>query len=92
MYVCVCIVQWKKLQTKIKNTLGQTWTEHALQTCVLNLLSRDKLIGYKQADFCDPRYTALLHYAKQHLPNNSEVKVQKIVREKNIDSYRRYKP
>ncbi|XP_018044444.1 PREDICTED: probable citrate synthase 2, mitochondrial [Atta colombica] len=69
------MLEWKKLQTKIKNTLGRTWTEHALQTCVLNLLSRDKLIGYKQADFCDPRYTALLHYAKQHLPNNSEVKL-----------------
>ncbi|KAG5317234.1 CISY1 synthase, partial [Pseudoatta argentina] len=36
---------------------------------------RYKLIGHKEADFCDPRYTALLHYAKQHLPNNSELKL-----------------
>ncbi|XP_018359351.1 PREDICTED: probable citrate synthase 2, mitochondrial isoform X1 [Trachymyrmex cornetzi] len=69
------MLEWKKLQTKIKNTLGRTWTEDALKTCVLNLLSRDKLIGHKEADFCDPRYTALLHYAKQHLPNNSEIKL-----------------
>ncbi|KAG5343906.1 CISY1 synthase, partial [Acromyrmex charruanus] len=69
------MLEWKELQTKIKNTLGRTWTEHALKTCVLNLLSRYKLIGHKEADFCDPRYTALLHYAKQHLPNNSELKL-----------------
>ncbi|XP_018307004.1 probable citrate synthase 2, mitochondrial [Mycetomoellerius zeteki] len=69
------MLEWKELQTKIKNTLGRTWTEHALKTCVLNLLSRDKLTGHKEADFCDPRYIALLHYAKQHLPNNSEIKL-----------------
>ncbi|XP_011057327.1 PREDICTED: probable citrate synthase 2, mitochondrial, partial [Acromyrmex echinatior] len=69
------MLEWKELQTKIKNTLGRTWTEHALKTCVLNLLNRYKLIGHKEADFCDPRYTALLHYAKQHLPNNSELKL-----------------
>jgi len=69
-------IQWKELQAKIKNTLGQTWTEHALKTCVLNLWSKDKLIGHKETDFCDPRYTALLNYAKQHLPNNSQIQVQ----------------
>ncbi|XP_071558773.1 probable citrate synthase 2, mitochondrial isoform X2 [Temnothorax nylanderi] len=67
--------EWKELQTKIKNTLGRTWTEHALKTCVLNLWSRDKLTGHREADFCDPRYTALLHYAKQYLSDNSEVKL-----------------
>ncbi|XP_024881024.1 probable citrate synthase 2, mitochondrial [Temnothorax curvispinosus] len=67
--------EWKELQTKIKNTLGRTWTEHALKTCVLNLWSRDKLTGHREADFCDPRYTALLHYAKQYLSDNSDVKL-----------------
>ncbi|XP_018396653.1 PREDICTED: probable citrate synthase 2, mitochondrial isoform X2 [Cyphomyrmex costatus] len=74
------MLEWKELQKKIKNTLGRTWTEHALKTCVLNLLSRrDKLIGHKEADFCDPRYTALLHYAKQHLASNSEIKLSEDV-------------
>lgn len=69
--------QWKELQTKIKNMLGRTWSEQALKACVLNLWSRDKLTGHKEADFCDPRYTALLHHAKQYLPDNIEVKVQR---------------
>ncbi|XP_011705944.1 PREDICTED: probable citrate synthase 2, mitochondrial [Wasmannia auropunctata] len=69
------MLEWKELQAKIKNTLGRTWTEQALKACVLNLWSRDKLIGHKEADFCDPRYTALLNYAKQHLPNNTEIKL-----------------
>ncbi|XP_070155153.1 citrate synthase-like [Polyergus mexicanus] len=67
--------QWKELQTKVQNTLGQAWTEHALRTRVLNLWSRDKLIGHKEADFYDPRYTALLDYARQHLPDNSDIKL-----------------
>lgn len=68
--------QWKELQTKIKHALGRTWTEDALKACVMNFWSRDKLPGHKRADFCDPRYTELLHYAKQRLPDNSEVKVR----------------
>lgn len=63
------------MQTKIQNILGQTWTENALKACVLNLWSRDKLIGHKEADFCDPRYTVLLNYAKQYFPDNTEIKV-----------------
>nr|XP_012224555.1 PREDICTED: probable citrate synthase 1, mitochondrial [Linepithema humile] len=69
------MLQWKELQTKAQNILGRTWTEHALKACVLNLWSRDKLIGHKEADFCDPRYTALLNYAKQYFPDNTEIKL-----------------
>ncbi|XP_028047292.2 probable citrate synthase 2, mitochondrial, partial [Monomorium pharaonis] len=69
------MLEWKELHMKIKSRLGRVWTEHALKTCVLNSWSRDKLTGHKEADFCDPRYTALLHHARQHLPNNSEVKL-----------------
>ncbi|XP_018347370.1 PREDICTED: citrate synthase, mitochondrial-like isoform X2 [Trachymyrmex septentrionalis] len=72
--IVLAYVEEPKSGTMLENILGRTWTEHALKTCVLNLLNRDKLIGYKVADFCDPRYTALLHYAKQHLPN-SEIKL-----------------
>lgn len=75
IYRTLNTAQWKEFQRKIKNALGRTWTEHALKACVMNLWNRDKLPGHKRADFCDPRYTALLHYAKQHLPDNSEVKV-----------------
>lgn len=64
-----------ELQRKIRNMLGRTWTENALETCVLNLSSSDKLIGHKEADFCDPRYTALLNYAREYLPDNPEIKV-----------------
>lgn len=64
------------MQTKVQNTLGQAWTEHALRSRVLNLWSRDKLIGHKEADFCDPRYTTLLNYARQYLPDNPEIKVR----------------
>ncbi|KAL6428166.1 hypothetical protein ACFW04_008490 [Cataglyphis niger] len=69
--------QWKELQTKVQNTLGQAWTEQALRTHVLNLCSRDKLIGHKEADFSDPRYTALLDYSRQHFPNNFEIKLSR---------------
>ncbi|KAL6256899.1 hypothetical protein P5V15_011834 [Pogonomyrmex californicus] len=69
------MLQWKELQTKIKNMLGRTWTEQSLKDCVLKLWSRDKLIGHREADFCDPRYIALSHYSKQYLSNNSEIKL-----------------
>lgn len=69
------VLQWQDLQTKVRNVLGRTWTERTLKACVLNFWSRDKLIGHKKADICDPRYTALLNYAKQHLPDHPEVKV-----------------
>ncbi|XP_026831027.1 citrate synthase, mitochondrial-like [Ooceraea biroi] len=66
------MLQWQELQTKVRSTLGRTWTERTLEACVLNLWSRDKLMGHKKTD---PRYTALLNYAKQHLPDNSELKL-----------------
>ncbi|EZA49338.1 hypothetical protein DMN91_000390 [Ooceraea biroi] len=69
------ILQWQELQTTVRSTLGRTWTERTLEACVLNLWSRDKLMGHKKTDICDPRYTALLNYAKQHLPDNSELKL-----------------
>lgn len=43
---------------------------------VLNLCNKDRLIGHKEAECCDPRYIALLNYAKQYLPDNSEIKVR----------------
>jgi len=69
------ILQWQELQMKARSMLGPTWTEQTLKPCILNLWDRDKLIGHKEADICDPRYTALLNFAKQHLPDNSELKV-----------------
>ncbi|XP_020289299.1 probable citrate synthase 2, mitochondrial isoform X2 [Pseudomyrmex gracilis] len=69
------MLQWTELQRKIRNMLGRTWTENALEACVLNLSSGDKLVGHKEADFCDPRYTALLNYAREYLPDNPEIKL-----------------
>jgi len=68
-------LQWQELQMKARSMIGPTWTEQTLKPCILNLWDRDKLIGHKEADICDPRYTALLNFAKQHLPDNSELKV-----------------
>ncbi|EFN84182.1 Probable citrate synthase 1, mitochondrial, partial [Harpegnathos saltator] len=68
------MLQWEELQTKIRSTLGQAWTEHSLIDRVLHVYDKDKLIGHKEAKRCDPRYTALSNYAKQYLPNNSEIK------------------
>jgi hypothetical protein len=68
-------LQWQELQMKARSMLGPTWTEQTLKPCILNLWDRNKLIGHKEADICDPRYTALLNFAKQHLPDNSELKV-----------------
>lgn len=69
-------LQWQELQTKIRNAIGQTWTEHTLTDRVLSFCDKDKLIGHKEAKCCDPRYTVLLNYAKQYLPNNPEIKVR----------------
>lgn len=54
---------------------------------VLNLCDKDKLIGHKEAECCDQRYTALLNYAKQYLADNSEIKVRLCThdRQRNID-------
>ncbi|XP_014483178.1 PREDICTED: probable citrate synthase 2, mitochondrial [Dinoponera quadriceps] len=69
------MLQWEELQTKIRNGLGQsTWTEYSLIDRVLSLCGKDKLIGHKEAECCDPRYTVLLNYAKQYLPDNPEIK------------------
>lgn len=68
-------LQWMEVQTKIRNMLGRTWTERALEACVLNLFHRDNLTGHREAESGDPRYAALLNHARKHLPDNSEIKV-----------------
>lgn len=64
-----------EFQTKIQRLLGQESKEEKLRNYITSVIQRDKLTGYKEADICDPKYTVLENYAREHLPNDSGVKV-----------------
>lgn len=66
-----------EFQTEVQSLLGRELKEEKLKSCMANFVEKDKLIGYKETKFCDPRYTALLNYARDYLPDDSDVKVHK---------------
>lgn len=63
-----------EFQTKIQVLLGQESKVDNLKN-YMTLIAKDKLIGYKETNFCDPRYTALTNYVKENIPDDSNVKV-----------------
>lgn len=64
-----------EFQNKIQKLLGYEPKEEKLKNYATMLIKRTKLIGYKEVGFCDPRYSALLNYVREYLPDNLEVKV-----------------
>ncbi|XP_076181851.1 putative citrate synthase 2, mitochondrial isoform X1 [Ptiloglossa arizonensis] len=68
------MTQYMEFQTKIQVLLGQESKVDNLKN-YMTLIAKDKLIGYKETNFCDPRYTALTNYVKENIPDDSNVKV-----------------
>lgn len=64
-----------EFQTGIQRIFGQELKEEKLRNYIATLIQRDKLTGYKEAEFCDPKYIALENYAREYLPNDSGVQV-----------------
>ncbi|CAL7944441.1 unnamed protein product [Xylocopa violacea] len=71
--------QYAEFQTKIQRLFGRNSKEEKLRSYIATLIKRDKLIGYKVAEFCDPRYTTLENYAKEYMPNDSSIKLSQNV-------------
>ncbi|XP_014601850.1 PREDICTED: probable citrate synthase 2, mitochondrial isoform X2 [Polistes canadensis] len=73
--------QYMEFQEKIKSALGTEPKEEMLQHFLLSFIEENKLIGYKETQFLDPRYAALLNHVKTYLPGNTEIELsQEITR------------
>ncbi|XP_017766296.1 PREDICTED: probable citrate synthase 1, mitochondrial [Eufriesea mexicana] len=73
------VSQYMEFQSKIQRLFGQETKEDKLRNYVATLIKRDKLIGYKKAKFCDPKYTVLINYARDYLPNDYNVKLSQTI-------------
>ncbi|CAK9810720.1 Probable citrate synthase, mitochondrial [Anthophora quadrimaculata] len=71
--------QYMEFQTKAQSLFGQEPKEERLMNYVATLIKQDKLIGYTDSEYCDPRYTAILNYAREYLPNDTNVKLSQTV-------------
>ncbi|XP_078052101.1 putative citrate synthase 2, mitochondrial [Augochlora pura] len=70
--------QYMEFQSKIQALLGRESKEENIQNYV-TLLAKDKLIGCKETNVPDPRYTALLHYVMENIPDNSGVNLSRTI-------------
>ena len=64
-----------EFQRGIQRIFGQELKEEKLRNYIATLIRRDKLTGYKEAEFSDPKYIALENYAREYLPNDFGVQV-----------------
>ncbi|XP_026674721.1 citrate synthase, mitochondrial-like [Ceratina calcarata] len=71
--------QYMEFQARLQRLFGRETKDEKLRNYVATLIKKDKLIGYKEGEFCDPRYTALLNYAREHIPNDTGLKLSKTV-------------
>ncbi|XP_076243547.1 putative citrate synthase 2, mitochondrial [Calliopsis andreniformis] len=71
--------EYMAFQKKVQSDLGHQPKEEKLKNYVTTLMKREQLIGYKKVEFCDPRYSALLNYVKEHVPDDSEVKLSQTI-------------
>ncbi|KZC10622.1 putative citrate synthase 1, mitochondrial, partial [Dufourea novaeangliae] len=72
------MAQYMEFQSKIQGLLGRESKEENIKNYV-TLIAKDKLIGCKETDISDPRYTALSHYITENLPDNSDVKLSRAI-------------
>ncbi|XP_020723534.1 citrate synthase, mitochondrial isoform X1 [Bombus terrestris] len=73
------ISEYMEFQRKIQRLLGQESKEEKLRNYITTIIQRDKLTGYKEAEICDPKYTVLENYAREHLPNDTGVKLSQSI-------------
>ncbi|XP_076671726.1 citrate synthase, mitochondrial-like isoform X4 [Andrena cerasifolii] len=71
--------QYMEFQTEVQSLLGRELKEEKLKSCMANLIEKDKLVGYKETKFYDPRYTALLNYARDYLADDPDVKLSQAI-------------
>lgn len=64
-----------EFHSKIQRLFGHESKEEKLRNYIATLIKREKLAGYQETKFCDPKYTALINYTREHLPNDPNVKV-----------------
>lgn len=64
-----------EFQNKIQQFLGHEPKEEKLKYCLGNLIKRNSLIGYKEAELGDPRYNALMNYVRECMPDDPKIKV-----------------
>ncbi|XP_043264972.1 probable citrate synthase 2, mitochondrial [Colletes gigas] len=72
------LAQYMEFQTKIQSLLGRESKEEHL-TNYVTLIAKDKLIGFKETDVCDPRYTALINYVNENMPNDFDTKLSQAI-------------
>ncbi|XP_076227656.1 putative citrate synthase 2, mitochondrial [Nomia melanderi] len=70
--------QYMEFQSKIQGLLGRESKEENIKNYV-TLIAKDKLIGCKETEISDPRYSALLHYTMENMPDNSDVKLSRSI-------------
>ncbi|XP_017793182.1 PREDICTED: citrate synthase, mitochondrial-like [Habropoda laboriosa] len=71
--------QCMEFQTKTRRLFGREPKEERLRNYAATLIKQDRLIGYVDSEYCDPRYTAILNYAREYLPNDTDVKLSQAV-------------
>ncbi|KAK1118873.1 hypothetical protein K0M31_014644 [Melipona bicolor] len=73
------VSEYMEFQRRIQRIFGQELKEEKLRNYIATLIRRDKLTGYKEAEFCDPKYIALENYAREYLPNDAGVQLSQII-------------
>ncbi|XP_061935632.1 probable citrate synthase 2, mitochondrial [Apis cerana] len=67
--------EYMEFHSKIQRLFGHESKEEKLRNYIATLIKREKLAGYQETKFCDPKYTALINYTREHLPNDPNVKL-----------------
>ncbi|XP_076288165.1 putative citrate synthase 2, mitochondrial [Lasioglossum baleicum] len=70
--------QYMEFQSKIQGLLGREAKEENIKNYV-TLIAKDRLTGCKETGVSDPRYSALLHYVMENLPDNSDVNLSRAI-------------
>ncbi|KAG7196733.1 hypothetical protein KM043_013993 [Ampulex compressa] len=67
--------QCMEFQAKLQSSFGWKPEAEHLKNFMAALIEGSTLIGHKESTYCDPRYTALLNYARKHLPEDPNIKM-----------------
>ncbi|XP_012253635.2 probable citrate synthase 2, mitochondrial [Athalia rosae] len=74
------MLQCMDFQAKLQNALGCEPTETAMKSYLGLLVDREILpSGYKESEFCDPRYMMLRNFARERLPDAPQIKLSRSI-------------
>ncbi|XP_068990947.1 citrate synthase-like [Neodiprion pinetum] len=74
------MLQYMLFQKNLQHALGANPTETAIRNYLWHLVKRQgEVAGYKESEFCDPRYVVLRNYGRERLPEAAEVKLSRTI-------------